>query len=552
MAATTPAPSSPPTDPGWPGAGGELDLRRYLLALRRRRWTIGLVTLTAAVIAGLLSAGTTPVYESTSTVLLQRSTPDAVDGLVPVLDTEVQGRIELLLFSSEQVTDAAEARLGGAADIRAELGPDGVSLEVTARSTDPSLAAAAANTYAAAYLDLRRTTKVAEYEATAEVIGQQIARLDADIEAVEAELSEVVPLADTPAGAAATRTLEDERDALLTQRTVFQQRLDSVTVSADLAEADGPVVVQSATVPDRPVEPRPVRDLAVGVALGLMAGVALALVQDHLDDTVRSKADLVAIPGTSHVLGLIPRASGWTSTDEAHVIAQEHPSSAVTEAYRSLRTAVQFAALDRPIRALQLTSPRARDGKTTTSTNLGVVLARSGQRTIIVDFDLRRPRLQQFFGLPNDLGLTSVLLGEVPVEEALQRVPGEPNLFVLTSGPCPPDPSSLLSSDRPGAVVRSLTDGGAMVLVDSPPVLPVADALQLSHVVDAVVLVTKAGTTRRREIASALDSLRQVGAPLVGTVLNEVRSQDTDLGDGYGYGYGSERAPRAPVIDLDR
>ena len=531
MPEPSPTPKPPSADPSWSFVGDELDLLRYLRALRRRRWTIGLVTLTLAVAAGLLSASATPTYEATATVLLQRSTPDAVEGMAPAMDPEVQGRIELLLFTSEQVTDRAEAQLGREVQVSATLGDDAVSLDVSARSDDPDLAAAAANTFAETYLDLRLETTLAEYEATAEVVRQQLDRLDADIDL---------------AG------LSEDRDALLTQRAVFQQRLDALTVGADLAESDGPVIVQSAEVPTVPVSPRPVRDIGVGVLVGLLVGMAVALVQDRMDDSVRTREDLAAIPGAANVLGLVPQARGWTSVDEARVVTREHPSSAVAESYRSLRTAVQFAAFDHPIRTLQMTSPRARDGKSTTSTNLGVVLARAGQRTVLVDFDLRRPRLHQFFELGNDRGLTSVLLGEATVDEALQRVPGETDLFVLTSGPCPPYPSSLLASDRPRAVIDQLRATGAMIIIDSPPVLPVADALQLSHLTDALILVAKAGTTRRREIAGALDRIHQVGAPLIGTVLNAVRAEDDDLDDGYGYGYGSESAPRSPVIDLDR
>jgi tyrosine-protein kinase len=183
------------------------------------------------------------------------------------------------------------------------------------------------------------------------------------------------------------------------------------------------------------------------------------------------------------------------------------------------------------MRTVQITSPSAAEGKTTTLTNLAVALASAGQRVVMVDCDLRRPRLHQFFRLPNEVGFTSVLLGELPLREAVQQV-GKGDIVMLASGPLPPNPSELLSSQRTVQVLAALQAEADVVLIDSPPVLPVTDAAVLSARVDATLLVTRAGTTTRKQLTRSVELLRQVDAPLVGTVFNSVSGSDA-----YGYAY---------------
>jgi capsular exopolysaccharide synthesis family protein len=230
---------------------------------------------------------------------------------------------------------------------------------------------------------------------------------------------------------------------------------------------------------------------------------------------------------------MIPVVGSWKSRSEARVISRVEPSSPAAEAYRSLRTSINFLGVDRSMRIIQVTSSNASEGKTTTIANLAVALARAGERVVIVNCDLRRPRVHEFFGLSDSVGFTNVFLGEMPISTAVQGVPGEPNLRLLASGKLPPNPSELLSSPRTDQIFLALKNQGAIVLVDCPPVLPVTDAAVLSSRVDGTVLVAAAGSTTSKDLARALELLHQVGAPIVGTVLNGVSAES-----GYGYQYG--------------
>ncbi|MDQ3681377.1 MAG: polysaccharide biosynthesis tyrosine autokinase, partial [Actinomycetota bacterium] len=229
----------------------------------------------------------------------------------------------------------------------------------------------------------------------------------------------------------------------------------------------------------------------------------------------------------------------WRARGPAVSLAD--PSSPAAEAYRTLRTSIKFLRLDTAVRLMQVTSPSAAEGKTSTVANLGVALAMAGQRVIVVCCDLRRPRLHESFGLDNTVGLTTVVVGEVALSDALQPVPGATGLRLLASGPLPPNPAELLSSRRGGDVLSALRDDADIVILDCPPLLPVTDAVVVSALVDATVVVTTANLTKRKELTRAIELLRQADAPLVGTVFNGVKAKG---GSRYRYEHYGQRRRR--------
>jgi len=208
----------------------------------------------------------------------------------------------------------------------------------------------------------------------------------------------------------------------------------------------------------------------------------------------------------------------------ADLITLVNPRSAVAEAYRTLRTNIQFSSLDEPLRTLLVASASADEGKSTTLANLAVTFAQAGRRTILVDSDLRRPSLHAIFGTPNDHGLTTMLLQD-DAPAPLVETPIE-GLRLLPSGPIPPNPSELLASRRLEGAIARLRDDADLVLFDSPPALAVSDAAVLSRRVDGVVLVVRAGGTRREHAARARQVLERAGARLLGVVLTNASVED--------------------------
>ena len=507
-----------------------MELRDYLVVLRRRMWIVLLAGLLVGGVAFGLSVRQSPVYQASARLLIGTSQTVFESGRQTPGD--VQTEIERL--RSVPVQDAVRDKIGGQAPpvSAIQVGTTQV-MQLTTEARTSRQAADFANAYADAYITYRVTQAVDQFEKA--VVPVQ-ARLDS-IEAEIRPLQEAIQAA--PIGRdrdAKNIELGPRINALLSVQTTFKSTLDKLQVDAAL-KSGGVELVAPAAVPRSPVRPTPTRNGLLGLAVGLIFGTALAFVFEHLDDSIKGKDDLErALPGLP-VLGLIPLIPDWKAKEDSRLISIIDPTSPPAEAYRILRTSLQFLGLDTKVRLIQITSPNAQEGKTTTLSNLAVAFSSAGLRTIVVDCDLRRPRLHQFFGVSNEIGFTSVLVGTSGLAKALQPVPGQERLLVLASGPLPPNPSELLSSQRTADLLHSLSSQADVVLIDSPPSLPVTDASVLSQLVDSTVLVTTAGGTTRKVAGRAVEMLQQVGAPLVGVVLNGVT---TESGYGtYSYQYGT-------------
>ena len=526
----------------------ELDLRRYLGVLRRRKWAVLLLTGISLAVGLAYSLSTTPKYRATAEVLIAPRRSETLfnssNGQL-VQDTSRYVATEIRVLTSETIREAAAEELGFKARVRATGSRDDNVVTVTGVSVDPDRAADIVNTYIQAYIEHRRETTVNDSLKAQEVIQRQVDEKQRELDALSA-LADKAP-ADRREAIRASQA--DKRASIISQQELFRSQVDQLQVGAGLNSGEAQLLTP-ATPPDEPFEPRPVSTGAASLFLGLVLGVGAAFLVEYFDDSLRTKEDLEAATAGLPVLGMIPAVPNWRRKGQAVTISLQSPESVPAEAYRSLRTSIQFLGIDRPVRTLQLTSPGASDGKTTTVANLAVALANAGQRVVVVDCDLRRSRLHEFFRVHSTLGFTSVVLGEIPLSEALQRIAGVDRLHVLAAGPRPPNPSELLSGRRTQEVFEALQAFADIVVIDSPPVLPVSDAVVLAAQVDATLLVANATKTSQRSAARAMELLRQVDAPMVGTVLNYT-SADAAYGYGYGYRYGYGDTDRLKRVAAD-
>lgn len=528
------------------GGNKDLDLGKFLAALRRRRAIIVVVAVVMSASALLFSLLQTPVYEGEVRIAFDPTGGTAVFdpvGMEARVDPALVIQTEIELLKSDRVKAAVREELGPVGDVQASRIADTLLINVNGHSTDPERAAAVTNTYARKYLELRRQQATEELQAATEQVRTSVAKLQAQIDALPPDGS------------------SERREALLQQHARFSERLDQLEIELAL-QSGGAQMVGEAEVPTSPVTPTPERDTALALVLGALLGVGLAVLFEYRDDSVKSKDEMAEVIRPLPVLGAIPTVAAWRQPKLARagpgrVTDDDVGGLAAAEAYRGLRTSVRLLGVERPLTMIQITSALPGDGKTTTLTNLAVVLVAAGHRVVMVDCDLRRPTLHSAFGLGKDVGLTSVLARESDLPNALQPIPGEGSLALLASGPLPPNPSELLGSKRTSELLFHLRADFDMILLDCPPVLSVTDAAVLSVWVDATLVVARAGVTKRNQLGEAIALLRQAEAPVTGGVLNQVAVQE-----GYGDYYvdphkeprpGRRRERREPVrVALDR
>jgi len=526
------------------------ELRDYLVVIRRRKWTIlgATVLVLAAALAHALTQKT--IYRSSAEVLLQARASEQLFQPSQQNGTSDSNRIatEIQVMQSQSVRSAVTQVLGRSAkvDIAAQGNTDVVV--ISAQDHDPKEAARTAQTYAETFVSVRKAQTLQDLLDASTQIQQQIDKINGQIADLNQPINDLNTQIANAASAADRATLSARRDQLqqqnATQVTSLQSRiasyttqLDNLQVASNLTQTGGAQIVSQANVPSTPISPTPKRDGELALVIGLLLGIGLAFLREYLDDTIKSKDDVDAALGQLSVLSVVPLVADWKDPDKTELVTIDHPKSPAAEAYRTLRTSVQFIGLERPMKLIQVTSPAAAEGKTTTLANLGVALARAGRRVVMADCDLRRPRVESFFGLPNDVGFTNVVIGDATLASAVQHVPNEPRLAVLPAGPPPPNPSELLSTKRASDLLRLLAEEADYVLVDSPPVLPVTDAIVIAGFVDATIMVVTANSTTKRQSHRALELLGQVDAPIIGAVLNGVAEGDRGYGYGYSYGY---------------
>ncbi|HET6764159.1 MAG TPA: polysaccharide biosynthesis tyrosine autokinase, partial [Longimicrobiaceae bacterium] len=332
--------------------------------------------------------------------------------------------------------------------------------------------------------------------------------------------------------------------------TLLQTRLKEAEIQEAVVPGDIRII-DPALVPRRPVAPRPVLNMALGLIFGMLLGTGAAFLREALDRKIRDREQVDVLTGGVPVLGTIPRFTPVAALPAssgsgralaapqdvlgASLVTQREPRGPVAEAYRALRTSLTFARRMGKQQVIVVTSAMPGDGKSTSASNLAITLAQQGTRTLLVDADLRKGLLHGIFGLRQDPGLAHVLLGRSSVEDVLQSVPVEGSdtpLHFLASGVFPPNPAELLGSDAVEELMRELRSAYDVIIIDAPPLNLVTDAALLSRVADATVLVVRVGVTERAALQHAIAQLRQLQTPLSGVVLNDV-----DVRAGHYYGY---------------
>jgi succinoglycan biosynthesis transport protein ExoP len=511
-----------------------MDLRQYWHLVRRWLWLVVLGALVGGSLAYVIGRNTKPVYQASTTLLIAPGSSQALDSYSTLIASERLARTYAQLLHSSPVMEETYRRLESmeaeglpVGDLSTSFSISAVPvrdtqlIQVSVTGTDPDMIAAAANALVEGFIEWQINIQRARYSESKSNLALEMEQLQANIGEIEGRIQGL-----QDAGESADQNeLIRLQDQLVQYQNSYSALLSSYS-NIGLAEANSSAtvtVISPAVTPKAPIRPRILSNTLLAAALGALAGAGLAFLLEYLDDTVKSPEDLQAT-GLG-AIGVVQRVPGNGKNEASRIFAVSQPKSLVAEAYRTLRTNLQFSSLDTPLRSLVVTSAVATEGKTTTAANLAVVMAQAGNRIVLVDGDLRRPSAHKLFGLSNGTGLTTALVEDPRALNGYLQESGIENLRVLTAGPIPPNPQELLGSQRMEELLHRLEEEADTVVLDTPPTLVVSDANVLAARASGVLMVVNTGKTRRAAVRQAVEGLRKVGANVLGCVLNMVSTR---------------------------
>ncbi len=504
----------------------ELDLRAYWMVIRRWLWLIVVVALLAGGASYAASRWLMePVYRAAVSLVIQPSSSLSGSSYQDILAGQRAAATYAEMLQALPLQEEALRKLGytgddlsrGAYALNVQPVRDTQVIQVSVESTDPRLAVDFANALVQTFIEENQERQSARYRTTQERLAEQIEGLEADIAEVRSRRD-----ASSDTG---------ERSQLEVQLAQLQDSLSRLTAAnqsvqlAELQAVDLVSVVEPARLPRFPVRPRVLNNTLLAAVVGAMLAVGAVFLREYLDTSVRSPEEAKVLVNAP-VLGQIwyEEEMGKMNGAGEHGIVLQNPLSLSAEAYRLLRANLQFASVDQPLRVLLVTSPAPSEGKSTVALNLALALGATGQRIVLIDADMRRPKVCAYAGVKREPGLSDLLLdSELELKRYLQPVTGAEGVAVLPPGRLPPNPTEVLGSRRMAEVLEKLRGPkDLLVIIDSPPILAAADAALLAARADGVLLVIEAGESDRRLVAQAVEQLQRSGARLLGTVLNKV------------------------------
>lgn len=511
-----------------------MELRDYINVIRARKWVIIQAVIIVTLTALVVSLVQTPVYESEAQILIaETGTSSDIFGDLGIsisssaergLSTQVQlMQVRPLLENTIAELDLGitPEQLAAKIEITA-VGQTNV-VTVVAKDEDPAVASAIANALASEFVGWSEDYNRESINAAAAEVEERLKAAKAEILALGQEISDQ----------GKTDELSAELAIATGNYTTLASKLEELRIQSQLETGAGRIVSPAVASID-PVEPSPMRNTALGLVVGLVFGLGMALLYEYLDNTIKSASEVEELTAAP-LIGFIP-SEKYEKDAARRATILTHPASAAAEAYRVLRNNLDFINFEHNISTLLVTSAAPNEGKSTLSANLAASLAQTGKRVVLVSCDFRKPTTEQFFGVRNTIGLSDVLTGAHSLKSALQKPREDMSLLVLTSGKLPPNPSELLGSEKMRDLLEALKEWGDWVIIDSPPLLAVADGAAVARWCDGALVITHAGHSTRDAVKRAREMLDKVGARVLGSVVWGLESRAG--GGSYGYDSG--------------
>lgn len=514
-----------------------MDLQRQL-RIARAWLPLILGSIIVAGVAGFLVSNLQPkVYEARATLvvggLLTGVNPDYNQLLVSQQLSHTYATITTTRPVLSSVIDQLQLSVTPeelARRIQASTEADSTLLNIAARDVAPGQAAAIANAIAQELINVSPAVQGQQTEVL-QSIDQDLEAIRAEIRQAQSESEQLSAVQDrTPAQEARLQTLQGRLGSL---RSTFATLLSFSGSNA----SNVLTVIQPAVSPIQPVEPRPLLTGALAALVGFLIASGIAFAAEYLDDAIKTAEQVQEVVGLPTLATVVRMKSAQDRPTMYRLATLLYPRSIAAESYRTLRTNVEFMAMDAPIRTLLVTSAVPSEGKTVTAANLAVVFAQGGRRVLLVDADLRKPGVHEILSLPNSMGLTSLLRREGAAVTDVVVPSEQERLDVLTTGPIPPNPAELLGSQRMKGLVTSLAESYDLLIFDSPPLEAFTDSAVLSSFLDGTILVIGAKRGHRALVRRAREALAKANANVVGAVINGLpENSRVEFGSYYGVG----------------
>ncbi|MFZ0548142.1 MAG: polysaccharide biosynthesis tyrosine autokinase [Candidatus Promineifilaceae bacterium] len=522
-----------------------MEIREFLIPIRKWWWLIIATTIVASLVGLFIAKQQPQQFQTKATVQIGQSIIDDPNPVTSVLWVSQQLALTYADISRRTPVRTATMEALGL-DTLPEYStrsvPDTQLMEIVVVDTNAERAAAVANEIADQLILQSPTSVEQDEKARQTFINAQLDRLESQITLVEVEVTEKQEELGDLFSARQIAETEDEISDLQTRLADLQTTYGQLIANSKRGAVNSLTLVEPAFVPSDPIGPNINLLTLLAGFIGLVVSTSVTYLIEYMDDSIRTPDDVSRVSGLPALAGI---AKIKADSEDDRLITISHPRSPISEAYRVLRTGIQFSAIDAPENSIvMVTSPNPSEGKSLTVGNLGVVMAQAGKNVLIIDADLRRPRQHQVFGVARNHGLTNLMLeynvndSEAATLALFKRFIQKPSsgvsgLHILASGPIPPNPSELLGSAKMRALLRKLSAQFDTILLDSPPALAVTDAVLMSTQADGVLLVLDTGRTKKAHLQQVNEMLTEVGARIIGTVLNRLSPR----GDGYYYYY---------------
>ena len=534
-----------------------MELNKFIFPIRKWWWLVLASTVVAALFSSLSILRQPPIYQARTTLMIGTTINDPNPSNNEFVLGQQLASTYADLANREIVRNATlkALSLNRLPDYIARAIPNTQLIEIAVTDTDPERAQIVANELAAQLVLLSPTGPQPEDQARQEFINQQLNNLEVQIKETEDEIDKLQEELGTLISAQQINEAQAQILALQSKLNTMQDEYGDLLSKTQQGAINTLTIIESAKPTSRPIGPGKGLTILLAAAVGFALAAAEAYLLEFLDDTLKTADDVQRLFSAPIIGHIFEQEDG--KNDENRLYDADDLYHPIAEAFRSLRTNIEISQAGRPLKTILVTSADIGDGKTSVAANLALSMAQREKDVVLLDVDLRRPKIHEFFGLDNTRGLVDVISGRAAISDVL-RLQKDRNVATLTSGGTPPNPTELLSSKKMDEMLSQLQETADVVILDGPPFI-VADAMVMVSKVDGVLLVVRPGHTRRSLAVGALEQIKLAGARVVGIVLNRIplRGADYYAGKSYAYtyyhsNYGNQYEGKEMKTDLEK